>query len=142
MKSLHKKVKGFTMIELLVVITILGLIAAVAVPSYNDYVKKTRRKDAQGDLVNLSNAMERYFTANNTYATATIGTGGIYPNASPIDGNTKYYNLSISASNATSYTLTATPTGTQSGNGRLILDSTGTKVWNTKDDGTGTNQEW
>ena len=82
MQSARKKVTGFTMIELLVVITLLGLIAAIALPSYGNYVKKTRRKDAQADLVNISNALERYYTANNTYATATLGAAGIYPAAS------------------------------------------------------------
>jgi type IV pilus assembly protein PilE len=142
MQSARKKVTGFTMIELLVVITLLGLIAAIALPSYGNYVKKTRRKDAQADLVNISNALERYYTANNTYATATLGAAGIYPAASPIDGNSKYYNLSISAATATGYTLLATPTGAQVGNGRLQLDSTGNKAWNTKDDGSGTDQSW
>lgn len=143
MKSTYnKKGKGFTLIEMLIVISILGIVAAIAVPSYGDYVKKSRRKEAQTDLMNISNAMERFFTVNNTYATASLGSGGIYPDASPLDGDTKYYSLAISSATATSYTLRATPRGSQAGNGRLEVDSTGTKIWNSKDDGSGTNHEW
>ena len=68
--------KGFTLIELLVVIIILGILIAVAYPSYRDYVTRARRSDGQAALLDLANRMERYYSEQNNYDTATIGTGG------------------------------------------------------------------
>jgi len=137
-----KKSKGITLIELIITVAILGIIASIAYPSYQEQVSKTRRADAQGALLGLSNALERYYTQNNTYVGASLGTTGIFPNEAPIDGNTKYYDLSIAASTATTYTVQARPKGSQAGNGQLQLDSNGPRRWNTSDYGTGTDKPW
>jgi type IV pilus assembly protein PilE len=125
------RVKGFTLIELMITVVIIAILAAIAVPSYQNQVQKTRRADAQGALTGLANAMERYFTNNNTYAGAAVGVGGIFPAQAPLDGNTKYYTLSIADADGDSYTLEATPIagGAQDGNGALRLTSTGVKTW-------------
>lgn len=142
MKHVTKRTKGFTLIELLITMVIIGIISAIAIPAYSSYAKKARRGDAKASLSAISNSLERYFTNNNTYVGATLGAGGIYASQSPIDGTTKYYNLSIANSAATSYTLTATPMGTQVYDGQLKLDSTGSKTWNTSDSGGGTDRPW
>ena len=67
MKSLKISNKGFTLIELMVVIVIISLLAMVAVPSYKTSVAKARRADAQTSLSNFANTMELYFTENGTY---------------------------------------------------------------------------
>lgn len=126
-----KKTKGFTLIELMIVVAIIGILAAIAYPSYQDSVRKSRRGDCAGALAGLANAMERYFTINNTYVGATLGTaaGDIYTNQCPVDGGTATYNLSISAAAATTYIIQAAPTGAQSGDtcGSLTLTNTGVK---------------
>lgn len=137
-----KRHQGFTLMELLVAVAIIGILSGIAIPSYNKYMLRSHRTDAQGALTGLSNAMERYHSANNTYVGATLGSGGIFAAESPIDGNSKYYNLSIAASSVSAYTLYATPKNGQAGDGRLSLDSTGSRVWNSKDDGTGTDTTW
>ncbi|MFI3186333.1 MAG: prepilin-type N-terminal cleavage/methylation domain-containing protein, partial [Methylococcaceae bacterium] len=53
---------GFTLIELMVTVAIVGILAAIAYPSYQDSVRKSRRADASGALLGLANAMERHFT--------------------------------------------------------------------------------
>ena len=101
---MRNKFKGFTLIELMVVVIIIGILSAIAYPSYLDSVRKTRRADAQGALMQLNNAMERVFTQNNTYqpggANPTFGAAAtdIFPsNQIPLDGSTKYYTLAFSA---------------------------------------------
>ncbi len=101
---------GFTLIELMVTVIIIGIIAAIALPSYQEQVRKTRRVNAQSDLLELASYMERYYTENFTYAGASLPF-----DESPKSGDgTKYYDLSIAASNATSYRLAATPKNAQS----------------------------
>jgi type IV pilus assembly protein PilE len=134
--------KGFTLIELMIVVAIIGIIAAIAYPSYVEYTDRTRRSVAQGALTGLAGAMERYYASSNTYQGAGAGgadTGapGIYPDEAPLDGAQKYYDLTIQAATANSFTLRATPKGVQSGDGSLELDSTGARRWDRDNDGFG-----
>ena len=97
-------------------------------------MRKARRADARGAMEGFAQAMERHFTANNTYLGAASGGGntgapGIYPTEAPLDGGTKYYDLNIQAATATTYTLRATPKNGQAGDGMLELDNTGAKRW-------------
>ena len=62
-----KNNKGFSLIELMIVVAIVGLLSAIAYPAYDNYVKRSKRVVAEGDLYALRNAMQRYFSENNTY---------------------------------------------------------------------------
>jgi len=133
--------KGFSLLELMVAVVIIGILAAIAIPNYNAYMVKTRRSTAKSELQNLANAMERHYTTTNSYTGAGT-TGGdtgaptIYPAQVPNDG-TAYYNLTIEAVTQTTYTLRATPiaTGPQAGDGYLELLSTGARRWDKNNDG-------
>jgi len=70
---------GFTLIELMVVVAIVGILAAVAYPSYIDSVRKGKRAEARAALMNLLQQQERYFTQNNTYETFAVGAAGTKP---------------------------------------------------------------
>jgi type IV pilus assembly protein PilE len=126
-----KQQKGITLIELMIVVAIIGILVSVAYPAYTQQVQKSRRADCTGALAGLANAMERYFTANNTYVGASLGnaTGNIYPAVCPIDGGTPFYNLAITATTVTSYTLRATPVGPQASDkcASLTLNQLGLK---------------
>ena len=115
--------KGFTLVELMIAVAILGILAGIAYPSYQDSVRKSRRADAQGALLGFANAMERYFTVNNSYLGA------------PVDGGTPYYNLIISAAASNAYTLQATPINSQAGDGFMQISGTGVRGWDRNDDG-------
>lgn len=130
----YKNQKGFTLIELMIVVAIVGIIAAIAYPSYTEHVRKTKRSDGQGALMGLAAAMERHYASNNSYEGAAdggadTGSPGIYPDEAPLDGNDKYYDLTIQAADATFFTLRAAPKGSQAGDGMLELDSTGARRW-------------
>lgn len=140
------RTSGFSLMELLIVLTIVGILASIAVPTFQDYAKKSRRADAQSALVGFSNAMERYFTVNSSYTGASLGSSGIFASQAPIDGSVKYYNLTatsssicvdVTASSSTAYCLTATPiSGTaQDDDGVLSLSSTGARGWDKNGDG-------
>ncbi|MGM0769459.1 MAG: type IV pilin protein [Pseudomonadota bacterium] len=136
----NRRNSGFTLIELMIVVAIIGILAAIAYPSYVEYVERSRRSDAQGALLGLANAMERHHTANNTYLGAgapNTGAPSIFPDEVPRDGNDKYYDLTITAATATTYTVRATPKNAQAGDGVLELTSTGIKRWDRDNDGLG-----
>jgi len=91
-----KKLRGFSLIELMIVVVIVGILAAVAVPSYMNSVQKTRRADAKEALVSAAAAMERYFFTHNSY-TETLSSVGVVSNLSK-DGY--YVILAVSPDNA------------------------------------------
>jgi type IV pilus assembly protein PilE len=157
-----KKNQGFTLIEVMVTVAIVAILASIAIPSYQDSVTKSRRRDAQGALEGFANAMERHFSDVNNYCNVG-GTGGsnacgdtdttndtgsppttFYKSTSPIDGSQVYYNLTISAATNNTYTLLAMPTGAQTGNGGLQLDNLGNRYWDKNHDGTfaSTEKSW
>lgn len=142
MKTYYKQ-KGFTLLELMIVVAIIGVLAMVGYPAYQDHVKSARRSDAQGALLGFSNAMERHYTANNTYlgAGTTDGNTGaptVYADESPLDGSPKFYDLTIQAATATTFTLRATPKAGQAGDGLMELLSTGQKRWDKDNSGDAT----
>lgn len=126
--------QGFTLIEMMIVVAVVGILAAIAYPSYIESVRKTRRADAKSVLAELAQFMERTYTESNTFKP-----GGANPTLpyleSPIDGSAKYYDLSIVASTSTSFTLQATPKGAQAGNGILTLTNTGARWWDANNNG-------
>lgn len=117
----RKNKNGFTLVELMIVVAIVGILAAIAIPSYQDSVKKSRRADAKGALLNFANSMERHFTEVNTYCDAAgdgnndCG-GGDFDQGTPLATIYKapaetlaFYSFAITAATASSYTLSATP---------------------------------
>ena len=135
MRQMYHSV-GFTLVELMIVVAIVGILSAVAYPSYVRNIEGSRANDAQGGLVSFANAMEKRYARQNSYMGAAAGganTGApaanLFPSQLPIDGNRKYYDLTITVAAVNAFTLRATPINAQVGTGILELDSTGARRW-------------
>jgi type IV pilus assembly protein PilE len=100
----NAKQRGFSLIEIMFVVTIIGLLAAMAFPTYMDHVRKARRTDAENALMRAVQRMELQFARNATYVGATLQGGGIVTQST--DG---YYTITITNQGVNNYTLQATP---------------------------------
>lgn len=96
--------KGFTLIELMIVVAVIGILAAIAMPSYTDYVKRGKAAEATSTLANLRVQMEQYFQDNRTYA------GGP---CAPTSGAQYFIYACAIAPTAVAYTITATGVAAQ-----------------------------
>jgi type IV pilus assembly protein PilE len=109
MHARFRKVSGFSLVELMIVVVIIGILTAVAIPGYSSYVMRTNRAAARSCMLEYGQFMERYYTTNLTYAGAAPGALGC---ASDANLNTRYtFTVGNLAQNT--YTITATPIGPQ-----------------------------
>ena len=151
MKSVSNK--GFTLIELMIVVAIVGIITAIAYPSYQSVIKSSSRSTAQADLMAFAASMERHKAANFTYEGAAQGGGNtgkpaIFQAQSPSSepAANKRYDLTIDivSANGVSYRIKAEPvSGTeQAGDGSLFVFSDGRKAWDKDNSGSLSGSEY
>jgi type IV pilus assembly protein PilE len=119
-----RKQKGFHLFEILIVLCIIGILAAFSTPLYSNYIVKAHRLEAEISLKKLAAALEQFYTEHDTYSGATLQNLGF---ESIIAKNS--YQLKILNMNHSGYTLEAIPLGVQAEKdilcGRLTLDSLG-----------------
>lgn len=125
--------RGFTLVEMLIVITMVSILAAIAYPSYSSYVIRANRADAQQVLLQGAQAAERWFIANNTYVGFTLASP---LNRSPESG-TQVYGMTAPTLSATAFVLRATPVTTAKNrtDGYLEVTSQNLKRWDRNNDG-------
>ena len=95
---------GFTLIEILIVVAIIGILAGVAYPSYTEFVLRSNRSEAQRELLRYANLQEQFFVDSRAYASDMTSLGG---SSASIDTESGNYTISVSAQTATTFTLQA-----------------------------------
>ncbi len=119
----QRTASGFTLVELMVVVAIVGILAGIALPSYQEHVRRARRTDAQTALAELAQQMLRHYTIHQQYTGATLDHG--------IVGRVStHYLVSFAEKASQSYTLHAVPVGAQAADrcGTLSLNHTGARM--------------
>lgn len=117
---------GFTLIEVMVVVIVLSILSGIAIPSYQNYMKRGYRADAKSLLVENAQFMERNFTVANRYHKDSANSNISLPDdQSPREGSNPRYTLSVTAT-TTTFTLTATPVN----GGVMATDSCGSFTLN------------
>ncbi|WP_279924016.1 type IV pilin protein [Pseudomonas sp. GD04019] len=111
-----KTSSGFTLIELMIAIVIIGVLVAIAMPIYQEYIKKSRRAEAAAVLTEAAQRLEVFYSQNGRYCdtSACASIAPVFQASIPASG-TAYYNVGASAITATSYTLNAAPVGAMVG---------------------------
>jgi type IV pilus assembly protein PilE len=118
----NKKSAGFTLIELMITVAVIGILASVALPSYTEYIKKGKRAEARAEILKADGWLERYYTENNRFTNNTANDkNSIFESRfttvpSSSSGSAANYDIAISVT-AVAYTVTATPTGSMAGDG-------------------------
>ena len=134
--------RGFTLIELMIVVAIIGILAGIAYPSYVEYVKRSRRAEVQTALLETAQFMQRFYSANSQYDKDLSGKDVALTNFERVprsDGSAKTYAIAFAKGGTTAkpttslsttgFTLQATPQGTMANDacGSFTLDQTGLK---------------
>lgn len=137
---MHTKASGFTLIELMITVAIVAILASIAYPSYQEYVRRGARAEARTAMLNVAQLEERFFTSNNTYAAFDGPGGGTAPptgwetmNYSGSDSASRKYNISVAApaggTIATGFVISAAPSNgfADTKCGTLTLDNLGVR---------------
>ncbi|CAA0109372.1 Type II secretion system protein G [Zhongshania aliphaticivorans] len=125
---IFRRSQGFSLLELMITVAIIGIVASIAYPSYQESVAKSRRSEAANALFTAAQALERYYSSNGRYTTTVGGSTlpAVFPTSVPANG-AAYYTIASTAAAANTYTLKATRAGVMAGDGcgDFTYDETG-----------------
>ncbi|MFI8717834.1 type IV pilin protein [Stenotrophomonas sp. NPDC077464] len=125
-----RRVAGFTLIELMIVVAVIAVLASIAYPSYTAQVRKSKRAAAKAELVEYGHRAERQHTLNNSYTNFKFVENSGTSIASPRDGGKAMYQVTFTSTNANTFTITAVPQGDQAKDpcGTLSVNQAGVKT--------------
>ena len=103
---LYRKMQGITLMELMIVIVIIGILAAVAYPNYRDFAARAKRNEAKAALLKIATNQERFYLNNNTYTLDMTQLG--FSSSDDIISDSKAYTIDVGTANSNTFTATAT----------------------------------
>lgn len=122
----QRRHSGFTLIELMITVAVVGILAAIAYPSYTQFIIRSKRSAAQAQMMDIASRQQQYLITNRGYADKTALTNSGY--SLPAEVASSYsYDVTVSTS-PPGYKLTFTPSGRQASDGDLTLNSEGVKT--------------
>jgi type IV pilus assembly protein PilE len=122
-----KRQRGFTLIELMIVVAVMGILVAVAIPSYRSYIITANRNAAQAQMMDIANREQQYFLSNRVYASETTLASNGYALPTEVSSNYSYV-VTVGSGTVPSYTITFTAINNQVSDGNLGLTSEGVKT--------------
>lgn len=106
MMKLRRQIAGITLMELMIVVVIIGILAAIAYPNYRQYMARAKRNEAKAELLKIATLQERFYLQNNTYTTDMTNLGFALSSSNLSDSES--YVINVTAANANDFTAVAT----------------------------------
>jgi len=103
---MYRKMRGVTLLELMIVVVVIGILTAIAYPNYRQYVARAKRTEARVALLKIAANQERFYLQNNTYTTDMMQLG--FPVGAAFITDSNSYSISVTAANANNFTAVAT----------------------------------
>ncbi len=105
-RTMYRKIRGITLIELMIVVVIIGIMAMIAYPNYSQFVARAKRTEAKAALLKIATNQERFYLQNNSYTTDMMQLG--FPVGAAFISDSDSYSISVTAADANNFTAVAT----------------------------------
>ncbi|AWM60550.1 prepilin-type N-terminal cleavage/methylation domain-containing protein [Stutzerimonas stutzeri] len=121
------KARGFTLIEVMIVVVIIGILASIALPNYRQYVIRSNRTAAQAQMLDIANRQQHFLLANRAYADAAALTASGFSLSGEVSPHYSF-DVTVGSGTVPSYLITFTAIGSQASDGDLTLNNEGVKT--------------
>lgn len=122
--GLRRNVRGFTLIELMVVVIIVAVLLTIALPAFQNQVRRSNRAAAQAEMMAIANLQQQYLLSNRSYMDKTTLEATGYVLDPDVDRNYDY-TITVNLATVPTYDIQFTATGSQAADGNLTLDEQG-----------------